>query len=114
MEPTARLEVTLLDPEGKPGAGATVQTWPNIHFGDWGATIFGECYNTSDYLQKARSRPNRWGSEIPIDFAGNSNSNGLAVVPNVRADVNPFAVEHADFQQPGVDVGGGEKRRKKE
>ena len=110
MEPTARLEVTVLGPGGKPVANAKVQTWPNIHYGDWAATIFGDSYNTADFLQKTVTWEN-WRRSMPPDFEGTSDCNGLAVVPNVPADVQQFAVEHGAFQLPAVDTGIGEKRR---
>ena len=110
MEPTARLEVTLLGPGGKPVPDARVVTWPNIQYGDWAATIFGDCYNTADFLRKTVTREN-WSRSMPPDFEGTSDSNGLAVVPNVPAEVNQFAVEHGALQLPAVDSGVGEKRR---
>jgi hypothetical protein len=110
MEPTARMEVTVLGPGSRPVANATVQTWPNIHYGDWGATIFGDCYNTADFLTGAVNRET-WRRAMPADFVGTSDANGLAVVPNVPAEVQQFAVDHAEFQMPAVDTGIGEKRR---
>ena len=110
MEPTARLEVTVLDPRGKPVPNARVATWPNIQYGFWSSTIFGDCYNTADFLLKTVTREN-WRRAMPPDFEGTSDSDGLAVVPNVPVEVQQFAVEHGAFQLPAIDTGIGEKRR---
>jgi len=49
MKSTARLEVQVLDADGKPLAGAKVHTWPNVTYGQWSSTILvGDLYNTSD------------------------------------------------------------------
>jgi hypothetical protein len=54
MKPTARLEVQVLDPNGRPLVGAKVQTWPNVTYGQWSSTILaGDLYKTSEeFLRK--------------------------------------------------------------
>ena len=112
MEPTARLEVQVSDDKGNPVKDARVFTWPNVRYGEWAATILAsDCYNTSDqFLAKpaimgtGRSRP------VP-DFQGTSDSSGLAIIPNVPADVKEFTVEHPKFALPAISTAGGDKRR---
>lgn len=42
MEPTARLELLVLDPDGKPVEGAQVHMWPNVHWSIGYAQMFLE------------------------------------------------------------------------
>lgn len=44
MKPTASAEIEVLDPDGKPLAGATVSCWPNQSMKLCGATVLGNCY----------------------------------------------------------------------
>jgi hypothetical protein len=112
MKPTARLEVQVLDPDGKPLAGARVHTWPNVTYGQWLSTIFaGDLYNTLDeFLKKDTNRPMLWSVTVK-DFEGTSDSSGLAVLPNLPPEVGEFSVEHPRFVLPAVVTPVGDKRR---
>lgn len=112
MEPTARLEVQVSDDKGNPLAGAVVATWPNVRYGDWGATIFAsDCYNTLDWLTgEFNPESAGWTMSVP-DFQGTSDGAGLAVVPNLPMDITEFSVEHPDFVLPAVTTSSGEKSR---
>jgi hypothetical protein len=112
MKPTARLEVQVLDAAGKPLAGAKVQTWPNVTYGQWASTILvGDLYNTSDeFLRKDTNRPMLWAVTVK-DFEGTSDASGLAVLPNLPPEVGEFSVEHPQFVLPAVATQFGNKRR---
>jgi hypothetical protein len=112
MEPTARLEVLVTDDKGHPLKDARVTTWPNVRYGEWGAVILmSDCDNTSDeFLSESERKFSRWWQVGP-DFQGVSDNAGLAVLPNVPADVKDLAVEHPHFELPAVGTIGGEKRR---
>jgi hypothetical protein len=112
MEPTARLEVFVTDDQGKPLQGATVSFWPNARYGEWSAVILaGDCYNTADLLLATADKPfSGWHHPVP-DFEGVSDSNGLAVVPNLPADVTQYSVEHDRFVLPAMGGFGGQKNR---
>jgi hypothetical protein len=73
MEPTACLQVTVQDDEGKPIRGACVSTWPNIQYGGWSATVIGvDCYNSADFLlnpAEAETLRNKW-RESSFRFIG--------------------------------------------
>ena len=46
MEPTACLEVQVLDDKGNALKDAQVSAWPNLCYCEWAATILtGDCYN---------------------------------------------------------------------
>jgi hypothetical protein len=112
MEPTVRLEVTVRDESGRPFPGAKVHTWPNIRYGEWSATIFAsDCHNTADAFASGSSGRRQWQVNSISDFSGESDSNGVAVLPNLPDLVRSFSIEHADFQLPIKDDGSGQKDR---
>lgn len=111
MEKTARLEVHVSDDMGQPLAGVRIVTSPNVRYGEWAATIFGsDCYNMADLVQGA---PRTWAffNKSTKDFEGTSDSNGLAIVPNLPARTTEFGAEHPRFALPAVARFGGQKRR---
>jgi len=111
MEPTARLEVTVTDDHGQPLKDAQVVTWPNARYGEWSAVILmGDCYNTSEFLLAKTGAKFSWGQPV-LDFQGVSDSAGLAVLPNLPADVKTLAVEHPRFVLPAVGTASGGKHR---
>ncbi len=112
MEPTARLEVQVSDDQGHPLKGARVSTWPNVRYGEWFANVLGsDCYNIADRLfPNPKKKADEWKQSV-ADFSGTSDSSGLAVVPNVPAEVTDFDVEHPEFVLPAVETSWGDKRR---
>jgi hypothetical protein len=112
MEATARLEVRVTDDKGKPLKGARVSTWPNVRNGEWFATVFAsDCYNTADKFQpKPGAKPREWFSSVP-DFEGTSDESGVAVLPNLPADVSQFAVECSNYALPAIEDSSGRKDR---
>lgn len=112
MEPTAQLEVTVFDDNGRLLEGARVSTWPNIRWGNWASTIFcSDLYNTIDRLRQVREDQDVFPRDIPADFFGISDANGVAVLSNVPARQTSFAVEHKDYVLPKFGVGGTAARR---
>jgi hypothetical protein len=112
MEPTARLEVTVLDDKGNPLKDAHVATWPNVRYGEWSATMLvGDRYNTAEQLMpQPASKFDFWSRKVP-DFEGTTDSSGLAVIANLPKEVKEFNVEHAQFTLPAVVTPWGDKRR---
>jgi hypothetical protein len=111
MEPTARLEVTVTDDHGQPLKDARVMTWPNVRYGEWSATILmSDCYNTSDLLLSKLEPKALWRKRVP-DFEGVSDAAGVAVLPNLPADVTELTAEHPQFQLPVVGGAASQKRR---
>jgi len=110
MEPTARLEVTVTDPEGKPLAEARVSTWPNVRYGEWSATLLGSDTNNTAHLIRdwsARFREYRPSQ----DFASSSDAAGVAVIGDLPSDVRSFAVEHPRYVLPAMATPGNAPRR---
>ena len=112
MEPTARLEVRVRDEAGAPIQGARVMAWPNVRYGDWGATILmSDRWNMAElFMAKPGAQPPMWGQPVP-DFEGKSDRSGVAVLPNLPSNVTEFAVEHPGFALPAINTPGGDKRR---
>ena len=113
MEPTARLEVRVMDDQGKPLRDAHVSAWPNVRYGEWAAVVIGsDCYNMSDrFLPKPGLEPRRWWRQPVPDLEGVSDSMGMAVLSNLPAMVREISVEHANFVLPAIEGFGGQKRR---
>ncbi len=112
MEPTVRLEVIVTDDQGAPLKGAKVLTWPNVHYGDWAATVLmSDLYNTSDYFLNLKKRT-RLGSSVGVpDLTATTDRSGLAVLSNLPSDVREFTVEHPGFEVPATTGWGGQKHR---
>ena len=112
MEPTASLEVQVLDDQGNALKDARVSAWPNIHYGEWAAMLLtGDCYNMADRIREGpAAKPGAWWRKVP-DFNATSDASGLAVLRNLPVEVSEFGVEHARFALPAVVTPGGDKRR---
>ncbi len=112
MEPTARLEILVLDDHGKPLPGVKVSSWPNVRYGEWAAVVLaGDCYNTADaYLSKTGLNLRGFMHTI-ADFQGESDSSGVAVIPNLPLEAKRFAVDDPHFALPAVADSSGQKRR---
>ena len=112
MEPTARLEVFVSDEKGKPLKDAHVSTWPNVRYGEWSATILAsDCYNLVDSFSLTPPKPMKWDRSVP-DFEGTTDSNGLAVLANLPADVREFTVQHEKFTLPAITLPGWSRKER--
>lgn len=111
MEPTATLEVTLHDQAGHPVTNALVSTWPNVHWGEWGAVIFGaDCYNTSDQKLAPKTLMH-WWERRQQDFQGTSDKNGNAILSNLPPTTDTLIAENDRFTLPIWKTTSGEKTR---
>ena len=112
MEPTARLEVTVFDDNGRLLEGARVSTWPNVCWHNCGSTIFcSSLYKSVDRLRQLHEDQDDFQRDIPSGFFGISDVNGVAVLSNVPARQTSFAVEHKDYVLPKFGIGGTAARR---
>ena len=112
MEPTARLEVTVFDDNGRLLEGARVSTWPNVCWHNYGSTIFcSSLYKSVDRLRQLHEDQDDFPRDIPPGFFGISDANGVAVLSNVPARQTSFAVEHKDYVLPKFGIGGTAARR---
>jgi len=112
LEPTASLEVQVLDDQGNALKDARVSAWPNVLYGEWAATLLtGDCYNMADRIREGpAAKLGAWWLKVP-DFNATSDASGLAVLRNLPVEVSEFGVEHARFALPAVVTPGGDKRR---
>jgi len=112
MEPTACLEVQVLDDRGNCLKDARVSTWPNVRYGEWAATVLAsDRYNMADRMRdETDAKSGVWWQSVP-DFNATSDGSGLAVLRNLPVEVNELAVEHPRFALPAVVTAGGDKRR---
>jgi hypothetical protein len=107
MEPTACLKARVLDGNDKPLKDATVSLWPNARYGEWSAVVLGsDCYNTVDSLSSDFKRS--W--ENP--FSAKTDTDGLAVIPNLPVEANSLNVDHPQWAMPLASTGfPGQQRR---
>jgi hypothetical protein len=111
MEPTARLEVTLRDEQGRPLKDVHVQTWPNARYGEWAAVLLmGDRYNTQELLQLKPDAKPIWNQPV-WDFQGISDSTGLAVLSNLPPETKELVAENAQFTLPITQTSDGQKNR---
>jgi hypothetical protein len=112
MEPTARLEVTVFDDNGRLLEGARVSTWPNVCWQNYGSTIFcSGLYKSVDRLRQLHEDQDDFLQNIPSGFFGISDANGVAVLSNVPVRQTSFAVEHKDYVLPKLEIGETAPRR---
>jgi hypothetical protein len=116
MEPTAILDVTVVDRQDHPIAGANVGAWPNLRWGEWGAVIFGkDLFNTGDWIRGV-NLPTRMGGPLDgktpavHDFDGTTDTHGHTVIPNLPLDVNEVALQREGYQIPAVNTGSRDER----
>ncbi len=109
MEPTTVLELTLVDEEEHPVEGAKVSSWPNVRWGNNASTILGsDLFNTADRLLSSAGTARQSVPEIPADFTGVSDSNGVARIPSLPFLSAGISVDHPDnVLPPAVGAGAG-------
>ena len=113
MEPTAYLEVTVLDENEEPIEGAQVYTSPNVRWGDRFSTIFGgDCYHTMDRLMSLDAPERDKNLAKQRGFAGVTDTSGLAVLSNVPVHTTSFGVEHTDYVLPKIKTQWGAEHRR--
>ena len=109
-EPSATLEVTVLDDQHQPLQGAEIALWPNVIWGGRGTTIFASgLYNSADYY-RTHIRPS---FDTDQNFSARTDQHGVAVVSNLPANANAFVVRHRNFDLPiqRNSSGAGERER---
>jgi hypothetical protein len=114
MERTCNLAVLVTDALGKPLEDAQVSAWPNIRYGEWGATILGgDDYNTADFMRNSDKGNSfmKWWQNKPASFTATSDIAGVALMMNLPKEAKEFSVTHSNFALPARDDGSGEKRR---
>jgi len=100
-EPTATLEFTAKEKDGKPIPGASVSLNPNvIRIGG----IFGE-------MRKSSEEPFNKLAPLPdVPYSAKTDKDGVAVVQNLPACTGGLNVEHPQFQVPLQDPKGWRNR----
>jgi hypothetical protein len=99
------------DEQHRPLPEATVETWPNIRYGEWGSfLLMSDCYNTADFVRNQASRKLGWG-ETMSDFRGVTDQTGVAVISNVPRTERVFTVKHSHYVAPDTITATGGKGR---
>ena len=102
MEPTATFEVTVLDDEKRPLAGAGVYFWPNVIWNGRGSTIFMAPTFDSENLLRSGEDFNwqAFRKSLPPVYQAHTDRRGIATVPNLPAFRQWFGVDHAGYELP--------------
>ena len=102
MTPTDECEVTVLDPDGKPVAGATVTGWPNVWWWNGGSQVYAHpLYRSMDFMQN----PLVWHA---FNYEGGpysavTDASGRAVVKNLPPGSTSLHISHETLEAPQVD-----------
>jgi hypothetical protein len=105
MEPTARIEVQVVDKKNSPVSNATVAAWPNLRWREWSAVIIGmDLYDTGEWM-RGLSKPRDRKSPTFRDFEGTTDERGIAIVPNLPLDETELALNDERFQLPLAENG---------
>lgn len=102
MEPTATCEITVLDDTGRPLPDAEAMFWPNVLWTGQGSTIFmGWTFNSRDaYRAEEDFDWRRLSKDWPPVYQARSDARGIAIVSNLPAFTQAFAVDHTNFDLP--------------
>jgi beta-lactamase regulating signal transducer with metallopeptidase domain len=102
MQTTATAIITVEDPDGRPLVGAKVSFWPNLFkFGKLGSIATPGRWTTEECLQTDwKALQKKHNNPLSDTYSAITNETGKAVVRNLPAFSNEFAVEHEAFQMP--------------
>jgi hypothetical protein len=109
MEAAASCEVTVLDDEGKPLAGASAVFWPNVLWGGNGSTVFAsDLFNSEDFFRAGPPADGHTMRKLAKDdFRAMSDSHGVARVGTLPAGSQGYSVSHSNYAMPIMRWGGG-------
>jgi hypothetical protein len=109
MEPTATLEVGLVDERGRPLKNATVQAYPMSQFaGDAGQSILGaDCYLTVELIREGPARRLRMGPTIlqaSTNYSAMSDSQGRVLIRNLPVEFRWLTFQNSEYVLPLTDI----------
>jgi protocatechuate 3,4-dioxygenase beta subunit len=109
MQTTATAIITVEDPDGRPLAGAKVRFWPNLFwFRSYSTIAMPTPLTTERSLQlDLETRQKLYAEMFSNWYSATTDETGKAVVKNLPASSNGFAVEHEAFQMPIQQTPGG-------
>jgi len=101
MEPTASLEVTVLDDKQQPLANAAVFLWPNV-LAHGGSGIFMGPTVSSEYVLRSTEDFNwrTFRKDNPQRYEAWTDEHGVATVSNLPAFKQWFSVSHTNYELP--------------
>jgi len=106
MEQATSCEITVLDPDGNPLAGAQVWMGPNQYWFSMGSQILGTSIRTAELLVKASKGDFEWNRDHR--YSAKTDVNGFARIANLPpGGIGGISAEHKDFELP---VAGGRRR----
>ncbi|HEX4142528.1 MAG TPA: hypothetical protein VHY91_03185 [Pirellulales bacterium] len=99
MVPTASCRLRVLDPDGRPVAGAQCGFWPNVRWWNGGSQIYcSPMVSTAAVLKDPKNPARQCGNERL--FSATTDDDGIALVENLPTQERSFAVHHDRFQLP--------------
>ncbi|TWU01069.1 hypothetical protein [Stieleria varia] len=110
MEPAGTLQVTVLDPEGKPLPNAPVSTWPNQSMHLSGSTILGRKWDAIELIQQqidSESEPRLRMRRRESRFETKTDEKGVAILKGIPLNKREsLLVYHDEYLMPISDARG--------
>jgi hypothetical protein len=109
MEPTATLEVGVMDERGRPLKNANVQAYPVSQFaGDAGQSILGaDCYLTAELIREGPARWLRVGPTILLastNYCPMTDNRGRVLIRNLPVEFRWLTVQNSKYILPLTDI----------
>jgi hypothetical protein len=109
MEPTATLEVGVVDDRGRPLKNANVQAYPTSQFaGDNGQAILGaDCYFTAELIREGSARWLRMGPTILLastNYSAMTDNQGRVLIRNLPVEFRWLTFQNSEYVLPLADV----------
>lgn len=110
MEETGDLEITVINAEGDPVAGAKVATWPNMQVLSGGSTILASAgkslsfieFQLKDKMDELNFDDER-SSRTPTRFSGETNEDGVVVLKDIPLHRNEsIYIQHSQYALPNA------------
>jgi beta-lactamase regulating signal transducer with metallopeptidase domain/uncharacterized GH25 family protein len=99
MEPLGSARVRVLDPQGKPLAGAIVVFSPNESF-RWISTLLGSPMdNENELFNENKGNPTTW-QKLTERYRATTDETGFAVVDKLPSGLEPYVVINTPYDMP--------------
>ncbi len=98
MRGSSAASIRVLNPEGKPLAGASVHFWPNIQWAKYWSTIFASDFSRdAEVLGQEQPWLSRQSKRV---FTRTTDANGTALIRELPPGSTEYLVEHDSFELP--------------
>ncbi|MCA9167891.1 MAG: hypothetical protein KDB23_09500 [Planctomycetales bacterium] len=100
MTPTAACRITVTGPDQKPVENVSCQFWPNVQWWQGGSQLY--CHPLTSSADGLRHPERNYDSMLAEQetspYSAWTDSNGIALVRNLPAELNRFGILHDDYE----------------